>query len=412
MDTDDDLTILRSSTGADFLATLPTLVGRTVTNSLLVIPFAGKRTHGVMRIDLPPVTAGGDDHDRIASVALGAMSRIDWCDGVMFAVYTDDTFPAGFAGHEPLITRLDERFDEAGFRVKDAYCVAADGWASWFEQDPGFDGHPLGEIAASPMATEAQRVRGGAELPRHDDAALPTADPDVALRLGIAVHDLLVDDVEPDAFGRLVTPSLPDPVDFVEKLLRRDADETPVPVLARLAAFAQNRPYRDSMMLQMAFGRKVGRRAHDESERWLKRQAESGKSMDEVVRDDIRAHGPSASAMGELIVGETSTPPRPKRMTRAIDILGRTIAHLPVELRPDLLCMLAWLQWALGSSTTAGAHIDAALAIDPAHGMAQILYTLVSSGKIPQWVFAHYNQAGAFLRSGQRSAAAPADTRV
>jgi len=404
----DEPTILRSSTSADFLATLPTLIGRTVTDSLVVLPFAGKRTQGVLRIDLPPAGADAHIHDRLASVALGAMSRIDWCDGVMFAVYTDETFPVAYAGHERLIARLEERFEEAGFRVKDAYCVAGDGWASWYEDDSPFDGHALEEIAASPMAATAAELRKGAELRAHDGAAtLPAPDPQTAIDLTLAVDDVLAG-VESNAFGIPVPAALPDSVDFVEALLRRDAADTPVRLLAQLTALSLQRPHRDEMMLQMAFGRKVGRRARDESERWLAKQAASGRSMDEVVRAEFEASGGSESEMGDLLLGECSTQPRPARIDRAIGILRRTITHLPIDLRPDLLCMLAWLNWTMGSSSIAAAHIGAALAIDPGHGMAHILHTLVTVGKIPQWIFARYNRAGAALQRHTATEPTPA----
>ncbi len=413
MDTDDEPTILRTSTGADFLATLPTLVGRTVTDSLLVIPFHGRRTHGVMRIDLPPADVDPQAVARLSSLALGAMSSIDWCDGVMFAVYTDEAFPVAFAGHRPLIAQLDERFEGAGFQVKDAYCVAADGWASWYESDAPTGGHPPAQIAQSPMAAEAAKARAGAPLRGHNaDAGLPTPDPQTAIRLTLAVDQLLVDKVEPNAFGTPVPAALADPIDFVEELLRRDVADTPQSVLARLAVLGQQHTHRDEMTLQIAFGRRVGRRARAENRRWLDMQAETGLSMDEVVRAEFEAAGgPVASPMGELLMGESDTPPRPARIDRAIGILRHTITHLPLDLRPDLLCMLAWLHWAMGSSTAAGAHIDAALSIDAGHGMAQVLSVLVSSGKVPRWIFARYNEVGHAVRTApthRRSRGVPA----
>jgi len=401
MDTAEQPTILHSASGADFLSTIPAIAGRTMTDSVAIIPFTGKRTFGLMRIDLPPAEAGGDVHDRIASIALGALSRIDWCDGVMFVVYAEDTFPAAFTGHDGFVERLADRFEEGGFAVKDAFCVAADGWASWYEPHPPFDGHDIDEISQSPVGAQAARLHDEQETPAFDrEGALPAADPTLTATLTAAVDDLLTDATERNAFGVRIATSLPDPIDFVETLLRRDADDTPVSVLSRLAALSVNRAYRDVMMLQMAFGRKVGRRARAENDRWLDLQRGSGKTMDEVVQAELGAtDNQTTSEMGELIIGERSTKPRPARVRRAIGILARTIAHLPPDLRPDLLCMLAWLHWSLGASTAAAAHVDAALAIDPAHGMARIVHTLIATSKIPQWVFAHYNDAGAGLRA-------------
>lgn len=401
MDSHDDITILRSSTDADFLAMLPTLVGRTVSHSLLVVPFAGKRTTGGMRIDLPDAGADVSVHERLASVALGAMSRLEWCDAVTFAVYTDETFPAAFAGHEALVNHLSERFTEAGFIVRDAFCVAGDGWASWFDEAPAFEGRSLDEIARSALAAETRAAVNGRELEPHDAGAqLPTADPRLAELLTSAVDGLLTESVERDAFGRWLPASLPHPVPFIETLLQRSAPDTPIPLLARLAALSVHPAHRDVMMLQIAFGRKVGKRAYAENSRWLAAQAESGLPMDDVVRAELESGDARAtSEMGELLTGEAGTPPRPARIERAIGLLRRTIVHLPSDLRPDLLCMLAWLHWAMGASTVAGAHIAAAIEIDPQHGMAQILHVLVASGKIPEWIFAHYNEASRALRT-------------
>jgi len=402
----DDTTILHSSTDADFLATLPTLVGRAVSDSILVVPFAGKRTSGALRIDLPEMNAGDEVGDRLASVALGAMSRIDWCDTVLFAVYSDETFPVAFAGHDALVNALAERFHDAGFAVRDAFCVAADGWASWFDDEPPFAGRPLEEIDDSPLAAQAAQVRGGTDLAHYDAGSrLPDRDPATAALLTRAVDDLLYDGVERNAFGMPRAAQLPDSVDFVEKLLRREADDTPLPRLAELTALSLHRAHRDEMMLQMAFGKKVGRRARAENERLGAARSASGASMDEVVRAEYEA-GPTRglAELGDLILGECDTPPRPARIRRGMAILGRTIAHLPAELRPDLLCMLAWLHWALGASAVADAHISMALSIAPGHGMASILHTLVSTGKIPQWIFARYNAAGSALHD-QRTAA-------
>ncbi|MBC7592700.1 MAG: hypothetical protein H7288_01955 [Kineosporiaceae bacterium] len=51
--------------------------------------------------------------------------------------------------------------------------------------------------------------------------------------------------------------------------------------------------------------------------------------------------------------------------------------------RPPLLCMLAWLNCALGHRTQAGRHVDGALAI--AYPMAQLLGSIFASGVLPDW---------------------------
>ncbi|MRH29677.1 DUF4192 family protein [Microbacterium sp. SYP-A9085] len=378
--------ILRSTTSTDFLATLPTLMGRTVRESVVVVAFRGKRTMGTMRLDLPSLRS--PEHDAaICSLALGALSRLDGCDGATFVVYTDDTFPVAYAGREALIQRLDEGFESAGFQVKDALCVAGDGYASWYEDDPPFDGHPPARIAQSPLAADAAAVRGGKRLPAHTaDTALPPADPALARLLVDAVEDLLCDGVERDAFGRIHPGSFPDGVELVERILAYEPDVVPFPLMMQLAVLAFLPARRDEMMLQMAFGRGVGERARADSDRWHERQRATGQSMDDVIAAETAA-GDLPGEIGGLMSGDSDRIPDVDRIRRATGILRRVVAHLPADLRPDLLCMLAWQHWALGAGTVAGHHLDAALQADPDHGMARVLTALIGSGKIPEWLF-------------------------
>lgn len=402
-------TILHASGGADFLAMLPTLAGCTVRESILIVPFAGTRTMGVMRIDLP---SQGAPYDRLGSIALGSMSRLEGCDGVILAAYTDATFPVAFAQWERLIAALDERFESAGFTVKDAYCVAQDGWASWYEPSPPFDGHPRSEIDESPMAAHAAEVRGGAPLTAHTAAgSLPPADPETAGRL-TAMVDGLISGHELDAFGRWQPANIPDAIAFIEELLERDADDTPLPMLARLALHSMRPDRRDEMVLQIAFGRAVGERARADSERRHEVQRTQQLSMDEIVAAETAQSDGRPDEQGELFLGESVREPHVVRVRRAIDILRRTIVHLDPDLRPDLLCMLAWLHWAVGASSAAGHHVESALRIDPEHTLAAGLLALIESGKVPEWVYAAHGsqrtQNRAQRRSGRRATKAAA----
>ncbi|WP_417563700.1 DUF4192 family protein [Microbacterium sp.] len=382
-------TILRSSTGADFLASLPTLTGCTVRESILVVPFRGKRTMGVVRMDLPDAD---ERPDRLGSVAIGSLSRLEGCNGVIFAVYTDATFPVAYARWEKLIAALDERFETAGFAVKDAFCVAADGWASWYEQAPAFDGHPLAEIDESPMAAQAAQARGGAPLPAHTDAGVLAApDPAVTDRL-MAMTEGLCAGLAQDAFGAWRDTNLPDAIPLIEQLLEHDdPEQIPLPMLAGLVVQSLRADRRDEMVLQIAFGRKVGEQARADSERLHALERETGLSMDEVVAADT-AGGAATSELGALFVGDTTREPKIRRVHHGIAILRRTITHLDAEARPDLLCMLAWLCWASGSSTAAAQHAEAAIRIAPTHRMAATLLTLFDSGRIPDWIFAAHSR--------------------
>jgi hypothetical protein len=87
-----------------------------------------------------------------------------------------------------------------------------------------------------------------------------------------------------------------------------------------------------------------------------------------------------------LMLGEG---PRPDvaRVELAISLMKRVIERAEDRRRPALLCILAWLNWALGMSSIAGRHIDEALAINPDYGMAQLQLTILGNGILPAWAF-------------------------
>jgi hypothetical protein len=92
--------------------------------------------------------------------------------------------------------------------------------------------------------------------------------------------------------------------------------------------------------------------------------------------------------LGRLLLGQTTTRPDPHRIERALDVLRPLVPNLPAGHRAGTLCIAAWLSWALGRGSAAGALIDRALEADPAHSMAQLLSAFIGSGALPEWAFA------------------------
>jgi hypothetical protein len=72
----------------------------------------------------------------------------------------------------------------------------------------------------------------------------------------------------------------------------------------------------------------------------------------------------------------------------AILLLKAVVARAPRPERAPLLCMLAWLHWALGRSTVAGHFVDEAVAVDPDYGLAEVLSAMLHRGYLPEWAFA------------------------
>lgn len=379
--------ILKSSTGADFLASLPALAGYTARDSLLIVPFRGKRTLGVIRTDLPrrdePRAA-----ERLGSLALGMLSRLQGCDGAVLVVYTDETFPVARVAWNSLRSELDRRLEGAGFRVKDAFCVATDGWSSWFDTEAPVGGHPLSAIEASPVAAEAAVALDGERLQTFDaQAALPEPDPALAELLATAVIDLVELGQKRTALGVHVEAEPPDAVEFVERLLLLEPSTSAIPMLAQLIAFCSVPATRDQLTLQIAFGAKEGRRAAKLNARLHTLRARTGLTMDEVVAREQRAGRLRHDRSGDLLLGETTRIPDAERIRTAIAMLRHSIAHVDPADRVGPLCVLAWLNWALGRASVAHAHISMAASIDPSHRMARILTMLFGSGKLPEWVY-------------------------
>jgi hypothetical protein len=141
-------------------------------------------------------------------------------------------------------------------------------------------------------------------------------------------------------------------------------------------------------MLQIAFGQLVGEAVASDNERLHDIQTRTGQSMDEVVLTEIEeGRLDLKDGLSNLIMGEGTMRPDGERVRIGIDRLKRLVAVAPPVRQLAPLCMLAWLLWSLGLGSAAGRFIDRALTIDPEYGMAQVLYALFASGRIPEWGF-------------------------
>ena len=356
--------ILTSSTGADFLATLPTLVGYTARNSVLVVPFTGKRTIGGLRMDLP--TAGDARHDAsLTALAVASLSRLDDCDRVMLVFYVDDAFRDAKQRCETLRVSLIAGLDAAGFGVVDAYCVAGDGWASWLDPDAPDDGHPLSDITDSPLAAQADAAREGEQLTEFDaDATLPAADPAFAVLLSDAVDALRYGE-ERSALG-VYRPAIKiDPAQVVEDAMSVEPSRVTVPALARLVVVC-NQGRSLYVITHIAFGATVARRLLD-----------TGGSEEAARR----------------LCGQTRQLPSRERIGQAIDLLRRAIPHLDAPDAAEPLAVLAWMSWAIGRGSVAHAHVARALALDPFNPLAATLDELLARGHLPEWIYAAHGAA-------------------
>jgi len=144
-------------------------------------------------------------------------------------------------------------------------------------------------------------------------------------------------------------------------------------------------------MLQFAFGPVIGELALDPdapvSAEVTRPDAsdgpdETGQPWGSAPRDAV-----ADDLLARLLVGQTTVRPDPERIERALEVLAVAVANAPAARRPGALCMAAWLAWALGRGSAAGALLDRALALEPGHRMAGLLLAFVGSGAVPEWAF-------------------------
>lgn len=348
---------VKASSPADFLALVPHLVGFDPLNSVVLIAFRGTGTCGVLRLDLPsaPVV-----HKRLATHAVGILCKIPDVDAVGVIICTNELFGAGSAPpHVEFATTMLARLRQSGIPIRGAFCRAGDGWGSYFDPAGPVGGHSLGDIERSEIAVG---------LP---DTLFDLADPPdapIAARRRVARQLSRYRDLAQGGVSHPDFAALDDVALFVERAL--EWNEHAFSESAALLLFLlQSPPSRDATMLQWATSITLG------DDLWEHRDDPGG------------ADAGWDETSGNLMLG-IGPRPDPERVLRAISLLLRLVSVSGKRARPAILCMLAWLNWALGRGTIGGRHANAALAIAPDYGMALLLKAMLDNGMQPEWAFA------------------------
>lgn len=384
-------TIVKAATAAQFLSFVPSMLGYHPVRSLVLIPFAGARTLGAMRFDLP-VQSDAAELDAIASTLIGTACRVADADGVAAIVYTDERF-ADVDGmpHAGLTAALARRADACGLRMSDALCVAADGWGSHFDPECPEPGRPLEEIESDdelprPVGDQAS----GADLPdvgqvECERVARALASLDEAVEVLCGAGGGVVAGAEAEPFGgaaakpespreRRIDPlalaaacTLDDLPTLFEAVLEWDA-ETIAPLDAASLVWCLSRPaLRDIALVQ-----------------WCGALADGDDALAAQLRWEAGEEYPAHLAMH--MWGEGSQP-QPERLLCALAVVRRVTAAAPRASRPGPLATCAWLAWALGRSTHAERYARLACDIEPEHGLAEIVRSFVHVGHLPDWAF-------------------------
>ncbi|MGV8880912.1 MAG: DUF4192 family protein [Rhodoglobus sp.] len=359
-------TVIKATSEADLLRLIPKIAGYTATNSIIVAAFSGKRAGAAFRVNLPARQRLAD-YRAVSTMIIGLLRRIPNVDGAAVAIYTERTFNdehgiplIEFGRH--LVTRL----MNAGFRIPDAFCVAADGWASYFDNTYPRTGRPLHEIEQEqplpniddwsrlPAVTEGERNDFLREMQTVDHGA------DLGDTTAIDLVELVTEWVGtlPDNLGAL----------FVR--------------LANVPSM------RDVACLQIAFGTMVAESVEQSNEELLEIQRREGGSMDDVVLREVAAGRMSLDdEFASLMMGRGRVRPDVARVEHMIVTIQRLVALVSDDDRPGPLCIVSYLLWARGLASAASVYADMALDIAPSYGMALNLRAMLDSNLLPEWTY-------------------------
>lgn len=325
-------TILKAEQASDFLAAIPALLGYQPSESVVVVPFQGTRTVGAMRLDLPTAEVV----EQLASVTAGLVCKIERVTGIAVVVYGTAEIA------EPVAAALTAKAAICGLSVIDALYVVGTDWAHVGDRTLA----PIGAVPAhiAALATEADS-QAGATLPEID----PAHAAEVAGWLPVVGATTTTGDVI-DLFENALTDTTDD--------AKRDAS-----LIALLA-----RPLtRDVALIQWARDAATGQETLTAQTTWTRGA-------------QIPAH------LAAVIVGEGHRPDA-ERLRAALTATRRLAALAPAEAACGALAAAAWLSWALGRSTHAETYARRALALDPEHGLSQIIDTMTTAGHLPEWAF-------------------------
>lgn len=330
-------TIVKAAGGADFLGLVPQMLGYQPTESVLIIPFGGSRTIGLMRFDMPNV----DNWPSFGLTTLGLACRVDGADGIAIVVYS----------HQPVddVTGLARALTASahvmGLRVVDALYVTDKGWGSTIVDDGP---HPLSEIQAESVLP----VREGDQSTIVD----PVLDEAVVNQCWDAIVEIATTEDELDSVAH-----------FIDGLASQGGTLTGSD-LAWLGLTMARPSHRDIGLVTITGGLEAGCRGEEAQSAW-----EQGEGY--------------PTDLAKVMWGEG---PRPDT-DRLENMLAHAHAVASIGLDPDVTAgayaACAWLAWALGRSTHAETYARRAIDVVPEHGLSEIVLSFVQAGHLPDWAF-------------------------
>lgn len=345
-------TVIKADGPARFLSLLPHIAGFTPHDSVVLVPCAGGRTLGAMRVDLPRV---GTDPAEYAATIVGMLCRVQGADGVTVVVYTPEPFrdPDGRMARTGLVEDVRLRVHQCGLRLIDELCVAGDAWGRYAEaEEPG---RPLEDIRTEELSFDDGHVSGDVTRPQSDGCELPPSDLVEREAVARELRGLSV------WVGDRTVPAV------IESAIEEELDDLPPRALALLIHLLDRPALRDIALTQ-----------------WCGDYAEGVATQAWQL---AWSRGRRTAPDGPVRLAGEGSRPSARRLERALALAKRLAGCAPREHRAGPLVAAAWLSWALGRSTHAAHFVELVRELDPHHGLADILATMLNAGHLPEWVF-------------------------
>lgn len=321
--------VLRCTSTADFLAALPQLVGFTAEDSLFVVFFAGNRSGGTLRVDLPQ--SESPQHltqfiDGVCAILQDTRNQHGWASPAVVISSARTFQDAQGIPWRRLARRLERRLERGGNRARELCCIAPDGWASYLDPVTPLGGHPLSEIAASTVATNTAvpELAALSQFPLPPQAKAEN----IAATLGNEAAPALDID-SASMLDALTSQTHLDTARIVDIIRLANVESGWLTLFDALAAIASRLP-------------------------------------------DSPAHAHTHQTQTALA-----------KVRRASEQLVEVVSLTPHPLRPAVIsiCAIAW--WLRGLQSVAHSQIAQALEIDPWHEMATITQRIISEERFP-----------------------------
>lgn len=357
-------TIIRARTAAEFLGLIPRLAGYRPRRSLVLVPFRGSRTAGLLRLDLPEV-----DDDAFAATAIGTVCRVPQVDGVAIVVYHDS--PDACTAQTGLVQSLAARAHACGLMLGEALWVAGSRWGSFLDDAlHGVVAAPTASLAAAAVPSDqaaAATLPAVTEGTRRDVADAITAVERVVDASRGRGHGVRGDVAGLDPRAVAVLERLDDLGELWDRVVRADACATAEPFeLAVLLWALQDPAVRDAALAVWCTGRHAAIAALTASRRW--------------------SPGDPVPEANRFLLGEGPRPD-PRRLIAAREGVRLLAAVGEGRYRAGALAAAAWLSWALGAGTHADRYARESLLLHPDDATARLVQAYQSFGHLPPWAF-------------------------